>query len=1082
MATTLAMDSVDTATDVIAPIVRNATLVLVIKCLDLLRIKTPGSRLGKHHHSPADGTPWTFLQILFDSMSSRITAVRGRERESTTYPKLKIILMNGISHRPIFLIYRSASENPSHLWSPRGPGMIDRVYRIDILSKQRVSVQKGQAALHIAAEGGHAALVDALADNQAYINVRSQQGLTPLHLAARAGHDSVVRRLTARSGVLLDSLSLKKQTPLHLAAEYGRLDVCTTLIEMKANASIRDSNGQIPLLLAAENDHPDVVQLFLRQRPDLMSHANNKGYTCAHLAAQKGRLGVIKELRKFNKQVLAEAKTKSNWTALHMACASGHVAVARELLDAGASPREETDEGYTPVQLAVRYGHGALLEVLHLAVWWRMPSRRTGMTALHVAAKFGRAEVARELLAQVPATILTEKVSDLFEQDHGLSALHFAAESGHEEVVRLLLNSPGVDLKAASKVKGTLPLHLASRGGHIGVAGMLLSRDTGLLHLEDMHGRRPLHLAASSGHRALCGLLIAQGAIVDAADQNGWTALHYCAKNGYLDVVQLLVDSGANPKALTKENQPVLGFAASAGHFDILRYLFRQDHDSELLLADRTVANILSLQFLVDLMACGQTNDNIPVVEFALVSRAPIEMAVRMARRYDLLSLREKERARDLEEMAELCDQIAIDLLSIVAANNNVAVILRAHDNRKIQFLDILIELQRKQVVAQPAVQSYLADQWMGSLDWSIWKLILLFILFIFFPILWIICSLPLGHKYCQVPIIKFMSHLVSHIFFIVLLCFEIVFPLNPLDEATFTLIPNYIEWLLVAWFLGMVVSEFTNENDRAGLGFIKIVIIALTMIAIIAHIVALCYSEVRKQLIVLYIRNQLLGIGLLLSFLEFLNFLTFHHLFGPWAVIIRDLMKDLLRFLAILLIFLMGFSLHLCAIYQPAFCPHDNKTLASSGRRHQTLLQTFEMLFFALFNLVEPDYLPNLYLSPSFARFIMKFVFGIYLMITVVVLINLLIAMMSNTYQRIEAQSDTEWKFGRAKLIRNMNKMSPTPAPINLVVLIPKFIFDKVRQFKNKRVERESTGAELVPSKTVERVHSYQQSKVEGM
>ena len=37
--------------------------------------------------------------------------------------------------------------------------------------------------------------------------------------------------------------------------------------------------------------------------------------------------------------------------------------------------------------------------------------------------------------------------------------------------------------------------------------------------------------------------------------------------------------------------------------------------------------------------------------------------------------------------------------------------------------------------------------------------------------------------------------------------------------------------------------------------------------------------------------------------------------------------------------------------------------------------------------------------------------------------LINLLIAMMSDTYQRIQQQSDMEWKYGLAKLIRNMQK-----------------------------------------------------------
>lgn len=44
-------------------------------------------------------------------------------------------------------------------------------------------------------------------------------------------------------------------------------------------------------------------------------------------------------------------------------------------------------------------------------------------------------------------------------------------------------------------------------------------------------------------------------------------------------------------------------------------------------------------------------------------------------------------------------------------------------------------------------------------------------------------------------------------------------------------------------------------------------------------------------------------------------------------------------------------------------------------------------------------------------------------MLVTVIVLINLLIAMMSDTYQTIQAQSDIEWKYGLSKLIRNMQK-----------------------------------------------------------
>lgn len=66
---------------------------------------------------------------------------------------------------------------------------------------------------------------------------------------------------------------------------------------------------------------------------------------------------------------------------------------------------------------------------------------------------------------------------------------------------------------------------------------------------------------------------------------------------------------------------------------------------------------------------------------------------------------------------------------------------------------------------------------------------------------------------------------------------------------------------------------------------------------------------------------------------------------------------------------------------------------------------------------------------------------------VTIIVLINLLIAMMSNTYSRIEEQSDIEWKFGRAKLIQNMNRTLSTPSPLNLFIGIPFMLRDRMKK-----------------------------------
>ena len=67
------------------------------------------------------------------------------------------------------------------------------------------------------------------------------------------------------------ALLQKKQTPLHLAASAGQLPVCNLLIELGASLDATDDYGQKPIHLAAQSNKPEVVKLFLKQRPSLVS-------------------------------------------------------------------------------------------------------------------------------------------------------------------------------------------------------------------------------------------------------------------------------------------------------------------------------------------------------------------------------------------------------------------------------------------------------------------------------------------------------------------------------------------------------------------------------------------------------------------------------------------------------------------------------------------------------------------------------------------------------------------------------------------------------------------------------------------
>lgn len=217
---------------------------------------------------------------------------------------------------------------------------------------------------------------------------------------------------------------------------------------------------------------------------------------------------------------------------------------------------------------------------------------------------------------------------------------------------------------------------------------------------------------------------------------------------------------------------------------------------------------------------------------------------------------------------------------------------------------------------------------------------------------------------------------------------------------------PHWNEWIICIWVSGLLLGELTSPGDRTGLGSIKIFIIFLNVIAIGIHVAAVFTNDEYWPLLI-YIRNLFVGLSFLCCCIQILDFLSFHYLFGPWAIIISSLIIDTGKFLTVLMLFEFGFTMLVLAMNQPYYAPTGLQAgtvnLPSSSIAGPNLVQVQERLFFSLFGLTRPEDLKMTNRIDDWTLELFKFVFALYLLVTAIVLINLLIAMMSDTYQRIQ-------------------------------------------------------------------------------
>jgi len=183
----------------------------------------------------------------------------------------------------------------------------------------------GMTPLTDAVRNGHAHVVDTL------LRQGAKPSASTLMLAVQHRHTAVVHYLVQGGRVNVDEAKFGWRA-LHVAAHTGQAAVVDLLLNAGADASAMTSDGETPLMLAANAGHARIVTALM---PRCSPHTQR-----------------------------AQWARGDKLTALHAAAKRGHTAVVRAWIAGGGDVGLRLPDGTTAAQTALGAGHIAILDML----------------------------------------------------------------------------------------------------------------------------------------------------------------------------------------------------------------------------------------------------------------------------------------------------------------------------------------------------------------------------------------------------------------------------------------------------------------------------------------------------------------------------------------------------------------------------------------------------------------------------------------------------------------------------------------------------------------------------------------------
>ena len=960
-------------------------------------------------------------------------------------------------------------QRPRHLSSIHIAALTGNTEIVEILVKLGMDVNatnnKNDTPVLWAARNNHIQTVRKLIDLGADVNHENDKGSTPLYWSVRYGFPELLEILIKEGKANIHQRrKLGLVSPIVLASALGYADVLRILLDNGADVHTRITAGMTALHHAAVEGNEDIIRMLIDHGSDV-DEADDAGNTALMHAVKGGHMGAIQALtacgahmdcrnkmghtiwdhaidmqttdllvsiistyRKIKRFASSKLTFPVGKTPLHVAAIRGDVDKIKCLLDLGADPQCTDQNGNTYFHVAARDN---CIEVLQSFLDTVDPNQQNaeGNTALHLACYSGHTAATEILLKKTKLETVNNE---------GETALHVAAKShsSTQEVVDKLVNviahASNWSLMDCSDHKGNTALHVAAKAGRADIIVPLHHLNP---KLQNDDGDSPLHAAAKTGHSFVLEALLeifnipGKGLDIDQQNAQGQSLLHICAKQGQYERVEMLIGEGADLALQDSKGNSVL-------HTVALKTVTDPNNKDAVFSVFTAIVNLSPVWW------CMQKDINCPD-EYSELYNTYKKTAMTFLSSnvinhggMNLVCFATKIGAKDfLDKLLNLEDinrvkigrQYQYDVTYLMPETtpqrrkrkdpmkaSMVGIIDMAGKSKQVEMssescLNILVGLE-DEVLATQILDIVPIKQLVRSY-WKTYQWIYGLLMFLHITYMGLLSafSIPMLQDSLNASRLEY-DEAVD------------VFP-----PVLFLVWPALLLFFEVYFFfsqLGWCANKFSGDGEKADGGCntfcsnplsVPFKLFSL-LFSYLSHVISLIFTFLVITWFCLYQLSNfnqvyVLAVALIVGWIFTIAFTKGFETVHAFSIMLKYIiLRDITRFMFIYLFVLLAFAFGLHILFQIA--PSISEQYDSA---FDTIFLTFNLMI-GMDEIFDDDFDTQYQLAGSSSTYV-KVTYLIYIILSTIVLLNLLIAMMSDTYNGIKSREGTTWRVGSLRL-----------------------------------------------------------------